>query len=83
MTELQLYKFISANEIELHWNGDELTCFVNSYSIGEFCELLGYKFLADRGIECMLKHNCIAFDLCSVCDYFDIEPENICNKEEV
>jgi hypothetical protein len=82
MTELQLYKFIQDNGVEMHWHGDELMCFLDAWMINDFCYMASHDLFDDEGIECRLKNSYIAFDLCDVCEYYEIDPENIFSKEE-
>lgn len=84
MTELQLYKFVNDHNIEYHWNKeDELYMFVNVLDISEFNELLGPRFLDEDGLDCVMKHTYFAFEMINICEWFDIDPKNVFNKEEI
>ena len=39
--------------------------------------MIGYNYFSEGDIEVTLLDNCIALDLIPICEYFDIEPENI------
>jgi hypothetical protein len=80
MTELQLYKFISDNEIEWHWNENDakqdVILFVNTYHIDDFLELIR-SATDDEGIECRLKDGYLCFWIRDICEYYDVEMENV------
>ncbi len=88
MTELQLYKFITLNEIEWHEekryeNGtpsDDIIAFIPYYLLGYFNEALGNHISDDRGIDCVFKSGYICFWMAQICEYFDIEPNNVFKK---
>jgi len=80
MTELQLYKFTQDKEI--CWAGEKLILWIDFYDLKEFTQMIGYDYLSEGGIEINLLHNCVALELNDLCEYFDIEPENILKKEE-
>lgn len=80
MTELQLYKFIQENGIEIDWHGKQLIIWIDFRSLEEFTKLLDYNYLADGGMEVALMQDGIAFDLVPLCEYFGIEPMNILGR---
>jgi hypothetical protein len=82
MTELQLYKFLRDNDVEMQWHENELMCYLDAWIIGEFCNLADQTLFDDEHIRCWLKKGYISFDLCYICEHYDIEPENIFSKEE-
>jgi hypothetical protein len=77
MTELQFYKFIQENELELDWRGNELIIWIPFDYIQEFTKLIGYNSLCEGGLDVNLQYDKIVFDLVIVCDWFNIDPENI------
>ncbi len=79
--ELQLHNFIQNNKIEINWSDNELIMWIPFFYVKEFTDLLGYNFLSDGGYNVNLREDCIAFDLVPICEYFDIEPTNILEKE--
>ena len=89
MTELQLYKFIEENDIEYnlfkHDATGEITkviAFIPIYVLQDFVDLFkGSLMLSDAIEDCALKENCLCVEMTQVCEYFDIEPENIFNKK--
>lgn len=84
MTELQLYKFITENDIEWHAgenNGEpDIIIFIYTWDIKEFCTLIENRM--DEGIECRLMNGYIAVWMRSVCEYFDINFSNVFKGEE-
>jgi hypothetical protein len=85
MSELELYKFIKDNNVEIDWRGEKLIIWIHHMDIKDFCELLGSEFFDDGGYDVNLRFGyscCIALDLVPICDYFDIEPTNIFKKED-
>ena len=85
MTELDLYKFITNNEVEWHkthydyGNRTEVVIFVNLWDIKEFGELFGSDGIVndDGGIPCHLKEGCYAFEMANICDYYDIDIDKV------
>ena len=83
MTELQLYKFIKDNDCEWHWHdGIGYILFINCRDIEEFNKLLGSGIMDDEGIQCTMKNGYFCFEVDPLCEYFDIEIENVFLKEE-
>lgn len=87
MTELELYKFINNNELEITWNcyenkDDELILWIPFYYLDEFTKMIGYNYLSDGGIEVNLQEDCTSLDINPICEYFDINSENILGKED-
>ena len=82
MSELDLYKFIHDNKLEIDWRMDELILWVDFDRLYEFTELIGYNYMADGGINVNLQSTGIALNIVNLCEYFGIEPENILTKED-
>ena len=85
MNELDLYKFIYDDEyngIEIDWRGDELIIWIPFYQLKSFTELVGYDYFSESGMDVNLQFTSIAFDLIPICEYWDIEPTRILEKEE-
>jgi hypothetical protein len=81
MTELELYKFI--HEEGISWNRAEnkgypdVLIFPYVFQLEDFCKLLKkYKF-DDGGLEIRLLDGYVAIWMQDLCDYFDIEMNNI------
>ncbi|QNB48188.1 hypothetical protein BR63_19085 [Thermanaerosceptrum fracticalcis] len=79
MTELQLYKFCQDKEIE--WREDRLILWIPYSDIEEFVKMIGYDYFSDVGIDVCLLYNCIAVELNEICADFEIDPENILEKD--
>ena len=63
--------------LDIQWVGGDLILWVDYYCIGEFAEMV-YE-----AIDCVnFQRNCIALNIIPICEYFDIDPHNICKKEE-
>ena len=79
MTELELYKFITDNELEYHWVKDntDVILFVEIRYIEDFNEMLGYNAMDESGIECRMKYKYFCFYMNDICEYFGIEIKNI------
>ena len=85
MTELQLYKFINENDIECNIFKDDRTgkiskviSFIPHFMIEDFIELFKNSLmLLNNPLECHLKEDCLCVEMTQVCEYFQIEPENI------
>lgn len=87
MTELQLYKFVANNTMEYHWhsrnNTKDVILFVNILWIREFNEMLGSSNIMDEeGIECTMKDGYFCFWMNDICNYFDIDMNNVFDKTE-
>ena len=83
MTELSLYKFVNDNNIEYHWDLDktDVFLFVNFRDIKDFHSMLDYSILDDEGIECNMKDGYFGFKMDEICQYYQIELENVFSKE--
>jgi len=85
MTELQLYKYINDNHIEWHWfeTGDEPKCVIMpSYGHLEELSKMISSQLDEEGIEVTMKEGYICIEMNEICEYCDIEIENVFPKEE-
>lgn len=95
MTELEIYKFITDNDIECHWywihiygkekNEPRLYIWIPAYLLKEFCELLGQSAFEDDGYcETTLCHNgyiCVNnFD--KVLELYGIDAEKVFPKDK-
>ena len=85
MTELDLYKFIRDNEVEVDWRGEEeLIAWIHPSDIKDLVELIDRCDADDGGIECTLQNGgYIVLNLFDICVEEDINPENILPKEEL
>jgi len=84
MTELELYKFITENNIEWHpANNDgveDIIMFVNLYHMQAFSQILGPNIVDEDGVYCILKQGYLCFWMNDICDYFDIKVDNVFKK---
>ena len=92
MTELDIYKFIYDNELEIRWQDfyehdkivKHLNVWVPAYLLKEFCELLGSSSFDDGGIcitQLCYDGSTFIENFDEVLEYHDIEPERILKKE--
>lgn len=83
MTELELYKFITNNEIEIDWRGSQLLAWIEHYYLEEFSDMLDRCDADDGGIKCRLQNGgVVVLDLSEVCEEYDIDPNNISESDE-
>lgn len=77
MTELDLYKFITENELEIDWRGKELVVWIPFYYLKDFTDMVGYSYFSEGGIDVNLQSDYIALDIADLCEHFGISTENI------
>lgn len=84
MTELQLYRWIKQTSTEWHWRDNEgrqdVIIFISFYDLKEFNDLIGSHITDEEGIECRLKGGYLAVWMQEICDYHDIQMENVFEK---
>ena len=84
MTALKLYKFIKNNNIEYHWidNDTDVVMFVGLSDLDEFYRLLMPSLIfEDEGIQCNMKDRYFCFKMDDICSHFDIDINEIFDKE--
>lgn len=83
MTELQLYKFIHFTSSEYHWTNDDsdVFLFINIRNLEEWNNLLGSGITDEYGIKCVMKEGYFCFEMQDICNYFNIDINEIFNKE--
>jgi len=82
-TELELYKFITENKIEYHWNADEKCyAFIDYDLLQEFSSILGSSVFDDDGLECVMKDGYIAFEMVNICERIDVDEKKIFTEVE-
>ena len=77
MTELQLFKFITGNNIDFNKLTDDVIVFIEHWRLGDWCEMLGSSIFDDEGITCACKDKYTCFHMRDICDYFGIEMKNV------
>src|ERR1044071_6126440 len=87
MTELDLYKFITDNEVEYHWHDHndkgDVICLISFYELKDFCKMVEPIAMTDsEGIKCNLQDDCIAIWMLDICEYYGIDMENVFKEEE-
>jgi hypothetical protein len=84
MTELQLRKFISTHNLEIAWRGKGnkyLFLWMPHSLVSELTVLMSDYFdeyAASYNVS--LQEDCIAIDIVELCEYFNINPDDICAK---
>lgn len=83
MTALELYKFISRNNIEYHYQCDgDVYMFVNNFLIEQWNNIISSSLIFDEdGIECVMKNGYFVFRMKEICEYFDIDMEQVFEPE--
>lgn len=91
MTELQLFQFVRENDCEYHWFTDydylpfhkeDVMLFVFDWHIEGFKNLLGATIMAEEGIPCNMKDGYFCFKMKSICEFFDIDMNNVFKRED-
>jgi hypothetical protein len=82
MNTLDLYKFVTKNNIEYHWHDDDVILMINNYLLDEWNKLLGIHILDEEGLSCVMKDGYFCFQMQEICDHFDIDIKEIFEKEK-
>jgi len=77
MTELSLYKFITDNNVEFHWHGEDVIAFIMKWDIKEWMELIPDFLTDEKGIECRMKQDYFCFWMKDICERLDIDINNV------
>ena len=75
MTELELYRFITENQIEWSRENNDVFIIVGFDFIERLVRVLNLDSF--ERIECMLKENSIVIWMQEICYHYDIEMENV------
>ena len=83
MTKIQFYKLFNEQlKCEHHWDGEKCIVFIDKWQLEAFFDAFkGCTLLTDEGQECVMKDGYIAFDIVPFCEYYDIETEEVFEKE--
>lgn len=78
MTVLDLYKFVTNNELEWHEHKndegrDDVLLFIPHQDIRDIADLLGNGIFDEAGIQCHWKGHYICVWMEPVCEYFGID----------
>lgn len=77
MKELDLYKFVTKNDIEYHWQDEDVIMFVYCRDIEKFNKLFNSFSLNEGGIECHMEEGFFAFWMKGICENNDIELDRV------
>ncbi len=84
MTELGLYKYISDNNIEWHRHNNEgvpdVVILPYTFQLEDFNKLIE-NYDTDDGLEVRLKNGYAAIWMKDLCEYFDVEMDNVFKGE--
>jgi len=85
MTELELYKFVTENQLEFNFIDDDkdVILFVNKWVVDDFMDLLSKHstFLDDYGLNAVIKDKYLAVKMADYCEYHTIELSNVFIKK--
>lgn len=80
MKELDLFRFLKDNDVEMRWDDDQLSTWVSPHNLSEFAEMMPGA-LSEGGIDARLtSYGYVWIDLVRICDYYGIEVERIFPK---
>ena len=86
MKNLELYKFITNNNIEYHRNEHKkmtnVIVFIPFNLISEFVKIIGSGILDEGGLDCVLKDGYIAIWMLEICEYLDVELLEVFDKKD-
>lgn len=86
MTELQLYKFITDNDIEWHRRDNDgaldVIIFPAPIQIEYFQKILSSGVYDDNGIKCIMREGYFAFWMKDICEYYGIDMDKVFIGEE-
>ena len=87
MTALELYRFVVENKLEYNRfendNGEvEVLLFIEFYNLKYFAEMLGPGAFDDEGIPCTMKDGYVCVEMSLVCDWFDIDIDEVFKEEQ-
>jgi hypothetical protein len=82
MTELQLYQWITENNIEWHRFDDDVWIMPYDFQFESFCDLLRDSYIFDEQpldikFRVGLNYSYLIIPMQYICDYFEIEIENV------
>ena len=82
MTELELYKYITENNIEYHWNEDTVYICPYIFQLEGLVELFPSGVFDDGGIrEVRLFDGYASIEMNDICDYCGIDVNNVFKKD--
>ena len=87
MTELQLYKYVSDNQLEWKWDTikeeENVLLFLQFDELEGFCKLAKEFFDSDWSIPTWIRSFHAVILMSELCFFYDIEMENVFPKEEL
>lgn len=81
MDSLELYKFINDNNIEWHrldnQGSEDILIFPNYGEVFKLNEILSPCLFDDGGVECVMKDGYLAIWMRDICQYYNIDMDNV------
>lgn len=79
----EISKFLIENAKQISWVNNELFCWMPYFWLDEFVRLIGVSAFDtdDGGINCKLQADQVCFGLRDILEHFDIDPEEIIQKD--
>lgn len=86
MTAIELYKFVSDNKLEYHYNNhdgeEDVILFIPNYFLDDFNKVLPESIFDSEGLECIMKDGYFCFWMDDICGYSGIELSEIFDKSK-
>ncbi len=79
MTTEELKTFVLDKGVSLRWDEACLSAWVHHEDLRRL-SFLAKGYLENREVESQLQYNVLYLDLAPLCDYYDIDPEEILAK---
>jgi len=84
MTELQLYKHISDNQLEWKWenfkDGEDVIIFLRHFELADFASLIENFLHYDEPFNVVVTSSSVAIRMQEICDFYGIEIESVFPK---
>ncbi len=81
MTELELYKFITENNVEWHKIEDDMYIMPNLNELKDFHDICDPTLFDDDGIECIFKDGYLVIKMEPICNHYDIDIDSVFTKD--
>lgn len=84
MTELDLYKFITENDLEYRWQDnkgeEDLLIWIPFYLLEDFTKMINLDYIGESYLDVVLQSNAICLFLSTVCYAYNIDIETVVEK---
>lgn len=84
MNSIDLYKFVSINDLEFHKTNDEsdFILFIPIYHLAEWNKLLGGSITDESGLDCVMKDGYFCFYMNYICEWYGIEITDVFTRND-